>query len=77
MRDKEPGEGKAFGGVAEIPHALDNGIVTLHSKIKAVMSASDRMGSRTPGLRDDARPHAAAEVLPKSPASASIWRTSF
>ena len=66
MRDNEPGEGKAFGGVAEIQHALDNGIVTLHSKIKAAMSASVPMASQhskvyetTPGRM------LLAEVLPK------------
>ncbi len=34
IRENEPGEGKIFGGVAEIQHALDSGIVTLHTKIK-------------------------------------------
>jgi DNA-directed RNA polymerase subunit beta' len=66
MRDKEPGEGKAFGGVAEIQHALDNGIVTLHSKIRG----------RYAGIGPDGQPHTKvyettpgrmllAEVLPK------------
>ncbi|KAB2846372.1 MAG: DNA-directed RNA polymerase subunit beta', partial [Hyphomicrobiaceae bacterium] len=34
MRDKEPGEGKLFGSVSEIEHALASGAVTLHAKIK-------------------------------------------
>ncbi len=66
MRDNEPGEGKAFGGVAEIQHALDNGIVTLHSKIKG----------RYVGVGPDGEQHSKvyettpgrmllAEVLPK------------
>ncbi len=33
--DKEPGEGMVFSGLAEINHALENKVVTLHSKIKA------------------------------------------
>ena len=31
----EPGEGKTFGSIQEIEHALNAGVVTLHSKIKA------------------------------------------
>ncbi len=34
-RDGEPGEGKIFGDLGEIEMALDAGVVTLHSKIKA------------------------------------------
>ncbi len=34
-RDNEPGEGKIFGDLGEIEMALDAGVVTLHSKIKA------------------------------------------
>ena len=34
MKEGEPGEGMAFGSVHEIQHALDNGFVTLHTKIK-------------------------------------------
>ena len=42
MRENEPGEGKMFGGVAEIQHALDTGVVTLHTKIKARYVGVDR-----------------------------------
>jgi DNA-directed RNA polymerase subunit beta' len=35
MAQGEPGEGKVFGSMPEIEHALANGVVTLHSKIKA------------------------------------------
>ncbi len=35
MQNNEPGEGKVFGSVNEIEHALSNGVVTLHAKIKA------------------------------------------
>src|ERR1700757_2359717 len=34
MREGEPGEGKSFGEIAEIEHALEQKVVTLHSKIK-------------------------------------------
>jgi DNA-directed RNA polymerase subunit beta' len=34
-KDGEPGEGKLFGDIGEIEAALDAGVVTLHSKIKA------------------------------------------
>jgi DNA-directed RNA polymerase subunit beta' len=35
MQNNEPGEGKVFGNVNEIEHALSAGAVTLHAKIKA------------------------------------------
>jgi DNA-directed RNA polymerase subunit beta' len=34
IQDKEPGEGKIFGSMAEVDHALAAGAVTLHAKIK-------------------------------------------
>ena len=34
MRDNEPGQGKYFGEISEIEHALQEKVVTLHSKIK-------------------------------------------
>ena len=34
MRKGEPGEGKAFGNMAEIDHALAAGVITLATKIK-------------------------------------------
>ncbi|WP_411818047.1 DNA-directed RNA polymerase subunit beta' [Hyphococcus sp. DH-69] len=34
-KEGEPGEGKVFGSIEEIEHALDAGVVTLHTKIKA------------------------------------------
>ncbi len=35
VKDGEPGEGKLFGNPAEIDAALDAGVVTLHTRIKA------------------------------------------
>ena len=34
-KENEPGEGMTFYGVAEVEHALEQGIVTLHTKVKA------------------------------------------
>ncbi|HLH91241.1 MAG TPA: DNA-directed RNA polymerase subunit beta' [Xanthobacteraceae bacterium] len=34
MRDNEPGQGKVFGDMASIEHALNAKVITLHSKIK-------------------------------------------
>ncbi|MFT3672216.1 DNA-directed RNA polymerase subunit beta' [Aestuariivirga sp.] len=33
--NNEPGEGKTFASLSEVEHALANGVVTLHAKIKA------------------------------------------
>ncbi len=56
MSPNEPGEGKIFGSVNEIEHAMANGVVTLHAKIKARIkdTAADgkvrtRMIETTPG----------------------------
>jgi DNA-directed RNA polymerase subunit beta' len=35
MADGEPGQGKVFGTMSEIEHALSSGVVTLHARIKA------------------------------------------
>ncbi|MDD9842229.1 MAG: DNA-directed RNA polymerase subunit beta', partial [Alphaproteobacteria bacterium] len=45
QRDGAVGEGMAFGSMAEIEHALDNKIVTLHSKIKARIETLDKEGN--------------------------------
>src|ERR1700755_3468200 len=44
-KDGEPGEGKAFADLAEIERALDAGVVTLHSKIRARYSEMDADGN--------------------------------
>src|SRR5271156_5550913 len=43
-KDGEPGEGKLFADLGEIEAALDAGVVTLHSKIKARFSESNADG---------------------------------
>jgi DNA-directed RNA polymerase subunit beta' len=67
-RDKEPGEGKIFASVKEIQHALDNGVVTLHAKVRARYTGVDAEGNpetkvyqTTPGRM------LLSEVLPKKP----------
>ena len=47
MNEGEPGEGMAFGSYAELEHALDNKVVTLHTRIKARVPAWDKDGKQT------------------------------
>jgi DNA-directed RNA polymerase subunit beta' len=44
-KDGEPGEGKLFADLGEIEAALDAGVVTLHSKVKARFSEMDAEGN--------------------------------
>jgi len=44
-RENEPGEGMAFASEDEIMHALDCGVVTLHSKIQARADVVDEDGA--------------------------------
>ncbi|WP_428409466.1 DNA-directed RNA polymerase subunit beta' [Hyphococcus sp.] len=62
----EPGEGKIFGTIQEIEHALNAGVVTLHSKIKARWTGVNEKGETyteivetTPGRMK------VAQVLPR------------
>ncbi|MGI8724376.1 MAG: DNA-directed RNA polymerase subunit beta' [Methyloceanibacter sp.] len=43
--DGEPGEGMIFGNTAEIHHALDSKVLTLHSKIKGRFNTVDEKGN--------------------------------
>jgi DNA-directed RNA polymerase subunit beta' len=68
LMDKEPGEGRIFGSVAEIQHALAAGNVTLHAKVKGRFAGVDDNGKpvtkvyeTTPGRM------IIAEHLPKKP----------
>jgi DNA-directed RNA polymerase subunit beta' len=45
VKDGEPGEGKAFADLGELEAALDAGVVTLHSKIRARHSEMDAEGN--------------------------------
>ncbi|PLX32847.1 MAG: DNA-directed RNA polymerase subunit beta', partial [Hyphomicrobiales bacterium] len=42
MKENEPGEGMIFGSMAEIEQALESGVVTLHSKIRARYHTVDK-----------------------------------
>src|SRR5688500_8760112 len=68
-KDNEPGEGKVFADLAEIDQALDAGVVSLHSKIKARHTEMDADGNvvrkiidTTPGRMK------IAALLPHNPA---------
>jgi DNA-directed RNA polymerase subunit beta' len=68
VKDGEPGEGKAFASMGEIENALEAGVVTLHSKIKARFQTVEEDGQpvrltveTTPGRMK------LAELLPKHP----------
>jgi len=37
VADKEPGEGMVFGDMGELQHAIDTGVVTLHTKIRVAL----------------------------------------
>ncbi len=65
-KEGEPGQGMVFGSLAEIEHALEAGVITLHSKIRARWESVDRKGKpireivdTTPGRMK------VAQVLPK------------
>ncbi|AQS41284.1 MAG: DNA-directed RNA polymerase subunit beta' [Candidatus Tokpelaia hoelldobleri] len=45
MAEKEPGEGMVFADMGELHHALENGIVTLHTKIKGRYRSVDADGN--------------------------------
>lgn len=66
--DGEPGEGMVFGDIAEMHHALDNKIVTLHSKIKYRYTTLDKDGNETTRIVD-ATPGRViiSELLPENP----------
>jgi DNA-directed RNA polymerase subunit beta' len=67
-KQNEPGEGMEFSSIAEIEHALETDVITLHSKIKARFNYLDDEGNKvskvfdtTPGRR------ILGEMLPKQP----------
>ena len=66
--DKEPGEGMAFSGVEEIEYALDQKIVTLHSKIKCRIQTYDKEGNATYKLEETTPGRVlVSKILPDSP----------
>jgi len=47
MNEKEPGEGMAFSDMGELEHALVNGFVTMHTKIKGRVDVYDENGKHS------------------------------
>jgi DNA-directed RNA polymerase subunit beta' len=47
MNENEPGEGMAFASIGELEHALANGAVTMHTKIKGRVKRFDTEGNLT------------------------------
>jgi DNA-directed RNA polymerase subunit beta' len=69
MNDNEPGEGMAFGSYAELEHALDNKIVTLHTKIKGRVKTWDENGNQTTEVVETTPGRMLiGQILPLSPA---------
>jgi len=68
VKDGEPGEGKVFGSIGEIESALEAGVVTLHSKIKARYETVDA-DNKPLRLTIDTTPGRMklAELLPRHP----------
>ena len=68
-RDKEPGAGMTFNDMGEIEHALQAGLITLHSKIEARYKTVDKDGKPiTVRLKSTPGRIMLAELLPRHPA---------
>ncbi|PRH83909.1 DNA-directed RNA polymerase subunit beta' [Labrys okinawensis] len=68
MSDGEPGQGMVFGNIGELDHALDNKVVTLHSKIKWRWKGVDAEGNEVTKIYDTTPGRVKlAELLPKNP----------
>ena len=67
IRKGEPGEDKAFSNVAEIDHALANGVISLHTKIRGRVKEVDAAGKmRTRIVETTPGRMKIGELLPKS-----------
>jgi DNA-directed RNA polymerase subunit beta' len=67
MRDNEPGQGKVFGNIAEVEHALSQKTITLHSKIKYRWNGLGPDGEATRKVYDTTPGRVMlGQVLPKS-----------
>ncbi|MAW79006.1 MAG: DNA-directed RNA polymerase subunit beta' [Parvularcula sp.] len=66
-KEGEPGEGKIFGSIQEIEHALNAGVVTLHTKIKARWETVDEHGEPVSEIVETtAGRMKVAQVLPRN-----------
>jgi DNA-directed RNA polymerase subunit beta' len=67
-RDNEPGQGKTFGDMATIEHALNAKVITLHSKIKFRFDGVDETGKPAKTWHDTTPGRVMlGQVLPRSP----------
>ncbi|MET3560249.1 DNA-directed RNA polymerase subunit beta' [Bartonella japonica] len=68
LSEKEPGEGMAFSDIGELHHALENKIVTLHTKIKGRVKNIGQDGREEAKLYDTTPGRLIiGELLPKNP----------
>jgi len=67
MREGEPGEGKVFGNIAEIEHALAEKIISLHSKIKYRWRGHDEKGNAACWYETTPGRVLLGQVLPQHP----------
>ncbi len=64
--DNQPGEGMAFADIGELEFALDNGVITLHTKIKARYETVDEQGDKVSSIIDTTPGrYILAQLLPK------------
>jgi DNA-directed RNA polymerase subunit beta' len=69
VKDGEPGEGKNFANLGEIDAALDAGVITMHSKIKARYTEMDAEGKVITRVIDTSPGRMKiAALLPRHPA---------
>ena len=69
MNQNEPGEGMVFGDMGELHHALENKVVTLHSKIKGRFRTVDEDGNAVSNIYETTPGRMIiGELLPKSAA---------
>lgn len=68
MNEGEPGQGMVFGSYAELEHALDNKVVTLHTKIKGRVVSFDADGNQTTEIVETTPGRMLiGQILPKHP----------
>jgi DNA-directed RNA polymerase subunit beta' len=68
LRENEPGQGKVFGDMASIEHALNAKVITLHSKIKYRYDGVDENGQPVKTWHDTTPGRVMlGQVLPRSP----------
>jgi DNA-directed RNA polymerase subunit beta' len=68
LMEKEPGEGRIFGSLSEVEHALAEGSITLHAKVKGRHRGLDENGTPFTKVYDTTPGRLIlAEHLPKKP----------